>query len=173
MATVNRSKLEAILDAVQAQLASVTGIDTSHIRRLARHQRKLPAPLDGQRELLLRIRGFWAERVKHRDRHDCRIARKLSVIVRCRTELDEQGGDEVLIGADTDDDKGLDVTENSVIDALQNFYPEDEDGNHLTYESLSIMDGTDYDVVDGHPGWGQVELLFAVPIQLPLDQERI
>src|SRR5262245_834643 len=112
MATVLRSPLKAILDAVEARLAAKTAISAARIRQVARHQREVPH-LDGDQDLLLRVRGFVADYQGHRDRHDCRIVRKLSVVLRTRLELDESGGDELYLG---DASGGATVREEDVID---------------------------------------------------------
>lgn len=164
---VIRASLNAVRVAVAAQLALRTAIPAAHIRQIARHQRSIPH-LDGDQDILLRWRGFRADSQQHRDRHDCRIVRRLSVVLRTRFELDEVGGDEQWLGDTTG---GIIVREEDILDALQGFSPANAEGNLLTFEPLYVLEGDDYDM-DKSEEWGAVELLFGVAIELSLEQRE-
>src|SRR5436190_14121577 len=90
--TVLRSSLRTVLAAVKGRLVDQTGIDASRVMIVARQQKKIPH-LAGDQDILLRTGGFkFVPGI--RDRHDARIRRQLSVILRTRWELDEADSDE-------------------------------------------------------------------------------
>jgi hypothetical protein len=157
-----RSSLNAVFASIKAYLAEETGLAAEFVRIIARRQR--PPKLIAGQDILLRDRGFTVDG-GNSDRHDCRIWRKLGVVIRTRYELDQAGSDEIWM---TDLVEGNVVAEEEVMDALINHQPADEDDNHLLFEPMKLLGGETRD--READGWGEVELHFSMAIELPLDQ---
>src|SRR5262249_38123679 len=140
--TVLRARLGQVLAAVKARIEFWKGIqDEGRVRVVARQQKKLPH-LVGDQDVLIRARGCDGV-VGLRDRHDYRIRRRLSVVIRSRWEVDEADSDERWL---VDDPSGASIWEEDVIDALVgDWIPEDADGNALLWEPIFLLRGDDYE----------------------------
>jgi hypothetical protein len=163
-ATVLRSSLTAIIPRLRTQLAAVTGLPEGRVRYVARQQ-KTPH-FSAPRDLLIEDAGFEGD-PGNSDRHDCRLLRRLAVTIRTRCELGEADADEPWA---LDADEGNIAFEELVIDAVQNFFPEDDDRNILTYEPMKVLRG---EVRKREKdGWGEVRLVFHAGNESPMDQAR-
>ena len=159
-----RSSLRTVLASIRTQLATVTGLAESRIRLVSRDPRRVPQ-FDGDQDILLRIGGFRADPA-HRDRHDCRIMRQLHIIARTRLDLDEADADDLWL---TKDVGGSIVLEELIIDAMQNYFPESEDGAYV-FQAIRVIQGEVPQKGGQQNDWGEVELLYQLGIRLPLDQ---
>lgn len=168
---VLRSSLSRVLDAVKDWLVAQLGLPATRVLKVARDPRLVPH-LNGDQDILLRPRGFTPV-AANRGRDDCRIHRRLSVVIRSRLELDEADQDEKWLEHATG---GAVVFEEDVLDALQGWLPEDANLSTLFFEPVFVLQGLDPDreIRSGKkmPDWGEVELVFALPIRLPLTQTR-
>jgi hypothetical protein len=160
---LGRISLESILFACRTQLALVTGLPADRILPIARRDQDVPK-LVGDQDILLRFRGFKADHQNHRDRHDCRLLHRLHVTVRTRFEMDSPDKDTRWL---TDADKGNVPAWLAVLDGLQGFMPEDDDGN-TTVEPLCVLEGDDGEKDAKDPGWGEAVLVFGVLVEAPL-----
>jgi hypothetical protein len=151
------------LPPVRVRLAAVTGVPAAAVKIVENDE--VPR-FDGDVDLLLWPRG-WHGDPRHRDRHDRRVYVKLEVWCRSRLELDESGVAEQWLVASPGGNVPL---EESVCDALQNFFPLDGAGNELTFEGLSVTDGAWQRRSSKDKGWGQSVLAVDVPLRLPLTQ---
>lgn len=167
-----RSSFVTVLNAVAAQLALEVSLSdeltlpAARVRFVAKRRDNQLPPLDGDRDVLLRDRGFSVVGGIE-DRHDHRIFRRLGVLLRTRNELGEGDSDDAWAKHAT---LGNIVWEEAVLNALQNFLPEDDDLNTLLFEPMKLEPGEGR-VAEGD-GWGGVEVVFRVGITLPHDQGR-
>lgn len=163
MPTVRRSSLNDVMAAAARALVAKLPIDASRVKQVARPGGKVPT-FDGDQDIVLRWRG-WRVAKGHETRVDYRQYRRLEVILRTRSELDESGLDVAWL---TDAVSGEVVFEEGVLNVLHGDYLYDESGNALTDEALAAVEGGDYDRVQS-VGWGQVSTFFDVLVSPPLD----
>lgn len=148
--TAIRSGFVAILQAVQAELADELGLDAARIHIVA--DRDQPR-LDAEQDVLLWPRGFVSQQPDNDGggRVTTWLVRRLSVITRTRVgELDETGSNSILL---TDATLGAFAFEESVLNILQDFFPEDSARNLLTVEPMRVLTGLDPGPAKKEPGW--------------------
>jgi hypothetical protein len=159
---VKHARLGEVLAAIAAQLvALVPGLVGARVRTLVKGP-EVPR-LDGDFDVLLVV-GGWRGESSERDRHHRRVFRRLTVIVRFRSELDEVASDHLWLTRGG----GAADLEESLSEALQNFWPADADGNQLTFQPLDVGGTLDPERHPKDRGWGQVGISTELPLLLRL-----
>jgi hypothetical protein len=164
--TVLRASLTAILPLIETQVVAVTGLSSSQVYSTAQ---KNPPIYEGDHVVQIRPTGFTVQTDQSfpEGRLDTRITRDLAVKVVTRLGLDEPDRDRVWL---EDQTLGHIVLEESVINALQNFWPTDVNGNVLTTNPIQLAPASDPETEEDEPGWGSSLVTFQVSYILPLNQ---
>lgn len=169
-ATVLRSKVSDIVDAVRQQLAAWGALGLPVERILVWAGRDLPPHTQAEQDLVLKPRGMQPDRpiTDAAGRVDFRVRRRLSVIVRTRSVVDDADRSQEWL---EDPNAGHFAFEEAVVDALHDFFPADDAGNLLTIEPVKFVGSGDPEQeTKAEPGWGQSQLDFELFYELPLDQ---
>lgn len=158
-----RASISDIIQAVKARLMTATGFPAERVFNAARE--RVPH-FQGEQDLVLRP-GSFRSRQEFNDgagRVATVCVRTLGVIVRTRGMLDTGGQDDIwlmtpdLVSPET----GYFELENAVIAALQDFLPEDGNGNTLLGEPMRLIGGSEprRETGDKNTGWGAGRLDF-------------
>jgi hypothetical protein len=126
------TSLRAILPAIQAQLASVTGLTTNRVLLV---QRETTPRFQGDQDVLVRAGppqpedGFELGS----GRHAAIVTRLVQVTARTRWAVDESDRDDYAL---VDEDYGHLALEEAVVNALHIWVPTDRNGNWLSVEPM-------------------------------------
>ena len=171
MPTVLRGSLNTILTLTRAWLVNHARIAASLIH-VVEDRKRIPH-FTGVADLLIQFRGSVAD-LNNRGRNDCRVLRSLSVVTRTPLAVSDEVYDDdtgLANSAGTPNFAAAVIGEEALLDALQNFQPEDGKGNLYCYAPMYFLSSNEYqrDSVSSLV-WIEVESRFAVPIEAPLDQ---
>lgn len=166
MATVLRSSVRTVLQAVKAWLVAQEVATADRIKLVARPFAEVQHTM-GDADLVLRPGRFVPTgNETGAGRYDTRIRRLLEVAVRSRLESDEVDSDQLWLLQDA----AHLALEEAVIAALQIFPPEDADSNILLAEPMRLADGAAAERRKDKRGWGQSVLTFEMVYVLPLEE---
>lgn len=160
-----RTSFGEILLAVKAEVIKRTGLPAARVIILARDQ----APkAQAEQIIYLRPRRFTSIEPENTGggRSNTRLTRQLDLILSSRMATDASTSDEDWLTHPT---RGYYALEDAAVDALQEFFPTDGQGNALVFEPIRIM-SEDQTLKLGH--WGQANATFEVGYMPPLDQTR-
>lgn len=171
---MSAASMKEILTAVVAQLVvGKAAVDDGRIRIVARRPEDVPFA-DSEMDILIRVRGFRVDDSQYTGagRQFCRNDRRLEVIPRTRDARDSVSEDLKWL---TDETFGQLAIEDTIYNALEEFYPLRADGTSLLIEPLKLIDcGDDIRGNRNSTGawtWGYSILTYAFPYQQILDAE--
>lgn len=168
MAAQIRSNFVAILQAVQTQLAKVTGLPTTRVLLVAR---RASPKFQGDSDILVRPGRFISppEERTAAGYVELIIRRLLIVQPRVRRLADMPDRDDIFL---TDAALGYFTLEENIVNALSNFEPTDASGNVLTFGTIQLRSGAEVqkETEDKAPGWGFGGLEFEIPYFLNVSQ---
>lgn len=151
--------LVKIVKNLRTTLATGTGLSIQRIGLVAR--RTVPN-LDGDKDILLRIRGFSAVSGQA-DRIDFRVRRTIDITMRHRLTLDPTGRDYEWL---TKDALGFLLFEETVLDTMQMWEPMDADTLlPLLVQPARVLSGTDPSKDEpsaDNTSWGQETLSYEI-----------
>jgi len=160
MATVLRSNVAAILAAVKAQLIA-DGVALEDEIWIVRKRRGLQVSFSGDKQFLLSVGGYLPG--KENDgggRLNTWIRRRLRMQIRTSLLLDEAEKDETRLLTDA---TGHYAIEDAVLNCLQDFLPEDTDGNWLLNEPMRLNPSGDAEQeAPNDSAWTQSVLEFEI-----------
>lgn len=130
-----------ILSAIQAQLVNITGFETTAVKLIGRKDGLVPH-LMGDRDILVRPSGFVVpvDQEEASGRIATRLDRTVYIFPRVRMGRDEVDRDTQWL---IDPENGIFALEETVLDALLDWLPTDQDGNELTSRGLWLTRGTE------------------------------
>lgn len=140
MPTQIRSKLATIAPKIKTRLVDTLELDPAHVLWRGRKQGMSTWPVLPLRYITLTIHGpqpyDWQYAA---GRYNVGLLRPLEVCIYTQLALDQPDRDEHALLHSTD---GLWVWEDAVLDALVEFWPEDDEGNMLTVCPLWLLHQT-------------------------------
>lgn len=168
MATQIRSGIVAILDAVKARLVDKLAFPEERIFAVAREN--VPHFV-AEQDILLKPGRFLSKQEWNdgAGRVATLFSRVLSVIPRNRLMRDEGDRDDIFL---TDADAGYFALEEDIVDALQDFLPENTGEDTLLAEPMRILGGDPprKEHGDKGAGWGAGRLDFEIQYVFAADQ---
>jgi hypothetical protein len=171
-----RTSFSAILLAIQAQIVLVTELDISAVKLIGRNPALIPA-LTSQQDILIRPSRFATLGVDNgpeeaAGRVDFRTTRNIYIFPRLQGSLDATGTDTAwLTGENTD--YNIFSLEETIIDGLLEFFPQDTNGNQLTDVGLKLTNGEEPEKLVAQQiaqNWGRSVLCFTARYMPPLTQ---
>lgn len=135
-ATAQSASFSAIAAAVVEQLAAVTEIDPAYVHLVASDRYRITC-LE-PRFLYLRYFGLQPDTDAGAGRRARPVYRRFRVYIYTRNSLDRSTDDTVALTAED----GHEALELLTLDALDEHFPKDEDGNLLTIEPLHPLDSS-------------------------------
>ncbi|MDE2105775.1 MAG: hypothetical protein KGL39_51600 [Patescibacteria group bacterium] len=131
-----RASLKDILLLIQTQVVAITGLDISRVIITAKSPDQV-LHAGATEDILLRVMGERPDtnQIDGAGRIVNNRLRTVQVVVRTKVALDPTGQDQVHL---TDPTLGHFVLEDSVVDALEEFFPLDINGNLLTAVPVRI-----------------------------------
>ena len=154
-----RTSYAEIMLAVQARLVTVTGLPLVRVKLLA-SRAQMPY-LQAEQMLFVRP-GRWISPRLQRDgegRVAARVYRYMNILVVDRTALDSVDDDEIILTSST---YGIIPLEELVLDALDQYWPEDSDGNVLTFEPMRMIAGQEEKKNASKPFWADAMHTFEI-----------
>lgn len=163
--TVLRSSFRDILSDVRTHLVEQTGLDDHLVRVIAREA--LPPEFLGSQHIILRPRNPEPQQewVEGAGRVATVIRRNLAVILRTPGLRDQSDQDTHWLSDATD---GHFVLEEAIVDALQMYFPDSDNQDHLVIEPMRLVPSTAPS--KEYPQWGITDLEFSILYSLSLDQ---
>lgn len=159
-----RCSLRGILTSIKAQLMDWLEIPAERV--LVSVRKKIPH-FQADQDVVIRPRGFRIEKqiTDEVGRWETTLRRRVDFVCRTRLGFDEDDRDESWL---TDASYGHIALEELVVDAMQEFFPTDSAGNHLTREPMLLTDGLDFEkeADDAEAEWGQSTVSFDVVYDL-------
>ena len=143
MASVIRSNMRTILPEIRSRLLSwpTTALHFGEYRAFLVAQSKT-VPIQADKVLLIRPLDFTVQRgwADGAGRMATRIDRRISLTVRTRLNIDMDGGADVEWL--TNLDYGHLALEEAIPDALEEYFPRNASGDHLTLEPIRMLSGS-------------------------------
>lgn len=161
MPTQVRSKLPLIAPTIKTHLVESLGLDPAHVLWRGRKQPLSDWPVLPRWFIALTIHGPKPYEWQYAaGRYNTGVLRPLEVAIISQLGLDQPDRDDNALLHETD---GLWVREDQVLDALQEFWPEDGNGNVLTVCPLWLLPSEAVpDDAKPPPDHHEVKLVFAL-----------
>lgn len=171
MATVLRTPIRDIFLNVKATLMTGTGLGSDRVTIVAKPNIQSVADKEIQ---------IWPSNATVDEawefgsgRRSCPIARNLNILCRDRVALDPTNESQVLL---TDQNLGLFVLEEQVINALLEYLPVDRQGNALTTAPIKFLgqpaETAEHEEWANNLGWGDSWLVFQLVYQFSAVQNQ-
>lgn len=159
-----RTRFSDVLLAIRDQIVNMAAVQANKVEIVSRDS---PVKTKAEKLVFLRPRRYTVgrEEVDSAGRLVTAKIRQLDVIINSRAALDKPDSDQTWL-TDTGG-RGYFDFEEDVIDALQDFFPVDSDGNNLTMYPIRILAGSQPDIED-EPGWGAASATFEVAYMPPV-----